>query len=274
MITTFVSNSSSERVTTATETNLEEALLLLARHSPGGEVVEATGFARYTTGVPHPFANGVLRTRLTSSNVASEVRKILEHFKAVGLPMMWFVTPSSRPADLGKHLVAQGATRGNNNPAMSVDLDALQPIIDLPAGVEIREVDSPMMMAEWARVACEGSGIPQDVGRLFTSASDAIGLGEQVSMRYFLAYQSGIPVATSNLFLAAGVAGIYCVSTLLNARRQGLGAAITLAPLLVARDLGYRIGVLQATAMGLPLYQRLGFTECCSFDTYTYNVGE
>lgn len=61
------------------------------------------------------------------------------------------------------------------------------------------------------------------------------------------------------LFNGAGVVSVYAVATLPAVRGRGIGAAITLKPLLLARDQGYRHGILFSSEMGVPVYERIGF---------------
>lgn len=63
-------------------------------------------------------------------------------------------------------------------------------------------------------------------------------------------------------FNGAGVASFYGLAVVPAARRKGIGAAITLTPLLAARDAGYHHAVLFSTDEAVPLYERLGFRDC------------
>jgi predicted acetyltransferase len=70
------------------------------------------------------------------------------------------------------------------------------------------------------------------------------------------------------LLLTLGVAGIFGVATVPEARGRGLGTAISLHALREARDMGYKVSVLLSSRMGYRIYQRLGFKEYCRLEIY------
>jgi predicted GNAT family acetyltransferase len=81
--------------------------------------------------------------------------------------------------------------------------------------------------------------------------------------------EDGKPVATSKLFCAGGVAGIYHIATLPDKRGRGYGTAMTLAAAHAGHKEGHHVGVLFATPAGYGVYRRLGFKEYCRLDVYT-----
>lgn len=76
---------------------------------------------------------------------------------------------------------------------------------------------------------------------------------------FYVGYLAGQPVAASELTIGGWVVGMYNVCTLEAYRRRGFGMALTLRPLLDAREAGHGVGVLQAAEQGVGIYERIGF---------------
>ena len=75
-------------------------------------------------------------------------------------------------------------------------------------------------------------------------------------------------MAAAALFLGAGVAGIYNVCTVPEARGRGIGGAVTGAALREAASRGLRLAVLGSSEMGYPVYRRLGFHDVSRLRSY------
>jgi GNAT superfamily N-acetyltransferase len=60
------------------------------------------------------------------------------------------------------------------------------------------------------------------------------------------------------------------VTTLPAARGRGIGSVMVMAPLLSARRHGYRVGILQSSKMGHPVYLRLGFQDFGMLSVYLW----
>jgi GNAT superfamily N-acetyltransferase len=138
-----------------------------------------------------------------------------------------------------------------------------------PPGVAIIAVEDRASFQSWIHVMRIGFGTPEAAEPDLLEVFAAVGSGPQ--MRTYLALLDDQPVVTSQVFLAAGVAGIYQVTCLPEARGRGIGTAVTLASLLDARRRGYAIAILQASDLGYPVYRRLGFREYGRLNEYQYN---
>lgn len=80
----------------------------------------------------------------------------------------------------------------------------------------------------------------------------------------------GRTVSASMGFVAAGVVGVYSVSTLPEHRRRGYAAALTRAAIGADPSLP---SVLQPSGMAEPLYRRLGYARYTSFRTWVRPAG-
>jgi len=132
---------------------------------------------------------------------------------------------------------------------------------------------SCLFLGEWARVGYEVFGALGSADTPFVGAVSRDALDDTAAARYYLAQLDGEPVASAGLTLAAGVAGVFLVAAVEAARGRGIGTAITMAPLLAARDRGYAVGVLQANEMGYPIYARMGFTEQFRYRSFYWRPG-
>jgi GNAT superfamily N-acetyltransferase len=77
----------------------------------------------------------------------------------------------------------------------------------------------------------------------------------------YLARRDGRAAACTAAFDVAGDCGIYWVGTLPEARGAGLATGLMRQALLDGRERGCTTTSLQATAMGRPVYRRLGYRE-------------
>ncbi|GAB4216900.1 MAG: GNAT family N-acetyltransferase [Roseiflexaceae bacterium] len=268
-MTTIIQELASAESVVAQEQNLYAFWSLYGR-APGRTIEDGAALLRIQTGIPVPIMNAVFRTRLEPDQVGETIGTVRDAFAAQALPFLWWCGPSDRPAGLGAQLVAQGFHGDSPLPMMAIDLETLGEEGPLPPGTTIGLVDDEATLRAWCDIISVSFGFPPEVHDDFFALETSLGIGEVPGQYRYVARQNGVPVACSTLLLAAGVAGIYTVAVEPSARRQGLGAAITLAPLYDARRQGYRIGTLQATAMGQPVYRRIGFHDIAPFDCYAW----
>jgi GNAT superfamily N-acetyltransferase len=224
--------------------------------------------------VPVAYHNCVVRANLPPRAVDDAITASLAAFRAYGVPGCWHVGPAMRPAWLGQRLLAHGFTYEWDDIGMAAVLSALNADLSTPAGISVERVRDARALATWAYVLSLGFGEGEKEANWVHETYRRIGLGDDVPWRHYLARLGGEPAATSSLFVAAGVAGIYFVSTAPAYRRRGIGAAITLAALQDARSMGYRISVLGASEMGYSVYRRLGFEEYCRIGLYEWLMPE
>src|SRR5215210_7596943 len=237
-----------------------------------GAEVRDDGRVRWAIGnSPIDYFNCVVHADLFPEEADEGIAASIERLRAHDVPGSWHVGPSMRPPDLGARLLAHGFEYGGDDIGMAVDLSALPEAVPVPADFAIERVRDEAGLAMWTATFGSGFGLRPEEVRWFGEMCRRLGF--EGPWRYYLGRLNDEPVATSTSFFAAGVAGVYCVSTIESTRRRGIGAAVTLAALREARDLGHTIGVLTSSEMGYSVYRRLGFVEYCTISLYEWRPG-
>lgn len=222
------------------------------------------------TDISFPLFNSVLRARLSPDSVDVAIEGAKARCASRNVPMLWWTGPTTRPTNLGKYLEAHGFTREEDAPGMAVDLLAMNEELQAPPGLVIEQVGDVETLKQWYQVFKAFFGFPGYLENAWVDSFASVGFDARSSLCCYIGWLSEEPVATSFLVLGAGVAGIYGVGTVPNARRQGIGTAMTLAPLRRARELGYRVGVLRSSEIGYSVYHKIGFREYCEMGLYIW----
>jgi len=220
------------------------------------------------TDVPNFFMNLVVCTQLPSDGVDDLIENALDHFRRMKIrKLSWLLQEGVEAGEIDQALLAHGLTfKESYATEMAVDLSLVPGDLPAPPGLKIIPVVDGSTLQQWIHIASIGFGIGEEFERVwYDFYADVI---FDKWFRTYLALLDGKPVGTSQLFLSEGVAGIYNVTCLPEARNKGIGSAITLAPLLEARQLGYRVGILQASQRGYNVYRRLGFEDFGNLSVY------
>jgi GNAT superfamily N-acetyltransferase len=128
----------------------------------------------------------------------------------------------------------------------------------LPSGIQLRQLAGASEAEDFWRVAKSAYtsiGFPPEVFAFYEEHAGLIADDAAA----FIAYKDGRPLATAMTIVSHGVAGIYWVATMEEARKTGLGWVVTSAAVNAGFDRGAEIASLQASPMGESLYSAMGF---------------
>ncbi len=242
----------------AADANMVTHASWVHRQVSGMTVIESPAWVLVDSGLASDTFNLVCRARMEREQAAAQVREAIDHFRMASRPFSWWVGPADQPANLGEFLTAAGLQRVEGELAMAAELSSLPPLATLP-GFRVERVRTAEQLAELARTIGATQDTPDPDVVQFYQLAAAVLLTEQSPLWFYLGYIEDVAVATAEVTVAGGVAGLYNISTLPLYRRRGFGTVMTVRPLLDAREAGYETAVLQASAEGTSIYKKVGF---------------
>ncbi len=232
-----------------------------------GELHDENGVLWFETPIKHLPYNAIIRTCI-ESNADAVIAAVVDRFNARGVQFFWLVHPSARPLDLSERLVAHGLQSVENATGMSLELAEWEHGA-LPPGVEYREVIDDGDLGDFHRLTTVYWEIPPDEAPLVAQFQREWRPRRAPGHRY-LALIDGVAVAKGYLSVAGppGVAAIYAMTTLPEARGRGVASGLTTVLISRARQLGLRRIVLHSSDMAVGVYRRVGFVERCRFTVF------
>lgn len=269
---TFPASAMDERELLArADANYFRSWSLLTAGTPGHEIVEQDGLIM-TSGEHHYAAFNVAYLWKSRRPLPERLTAIREYFARKRRPYLVRFRVGAVPG-IEKALLANGfiAATDTGMPADEADMPAMvhTEIASVPPvdGLRVVTCWDSAELALWAKTMAQGYSIPKALARSFTAPVTAGLIGYEL----YLGFVGDEPVATSGLVLNNGVAGVYMVSTVPAQRQHGYGEQVTRQAMLRGRDLGASFASLQSSAMGFPVYQRMGFRQVGAYRTYVPN---
>jgi GNAT superfamily N-acetyltransferase len=244
--------------------NLRESFRIVAGSRGEGEVRELAGVSIASANVAFQMFNAAF----LSAPVASETeftRRILlanMHFQTRGREWAWWICDDWLHARVRRRsrqlLERQGLRHSTDLPGMYVE-HLLPPRQPLPV-LDIRRVDTHSVRSAFCDIGAICFHVPHIWFREVFE-NDVV----WKNFASYVGYVDGEPVSTAAAIRGAGVTGIYNVATLPAHQRKGYGEAVMRHAIGKA---GPGPVVLQSTAAGFKLYERMGFRTVTRVSVY------
>ncbi len=252
------------------EENLRASFRVLAASRPTGVVREAPGVSIASAGVTFQMFNAAFLSAPVDGEreLDRRIATAHSHFAARHQPWSYWVCEDWLDKKARRSLAATFKRHGLHLatvlPGMVAD-KLTSPVRPLP-GLDVRPVGDRKTWAHFCQIGALCFNVPLgwfqevfDDGRVW-----------ETGFKGYVGYAMGEPVSTAGIVVAAGVVGVYNVATMPGQQKRGFGEAVMRHALALARDqYGAERSVLQATAQGFQLYQRMGYSVVTNVAVYT-----
>jgi GNAT superfamily N-acetyltransferase len=241
--------------------NMIETFTVNIGNVPGHLVRRRDGVALLASGLPVRFFNQVEieDEHATDDAVAAAVAAMRERAKPFVVFLRRGTDDRFRPLmeQLGLVLPA------DHEPLPGMALHPIPPATSpVPAEHEIRRATDDADVEVHLRTAALGFGMPEDLLRPIVPPET----WRQPDTAVYVGYTDGQPVTTGFGRRTGRTIGVYNIATIESARRHGLGAAMTERVTADGAVDGCDVAILQASPMGLPIYERLGYRTVVEYD--------
>ena len=217
----------------------------------GGEVGGTEACPFVATGLPVAFFNGVFPT----APVVEPDRLIADAIEYMAARDLHWLLWVREGVDDGLLEAGRRAGLTDAGGPTGMALPVIPRVPPLPDGLVIEVVREMSALEAFRDVGARGFEMPRE----FVAALAAESMMDDPTVAMVLGWVDGVAVSTALVGVTGTTAGIYNVATPPEHRRHGYGEALTWAAVEEGRRLGCDHSVLQASPMGMPIYERMGY---------------
>jgi len=205
---------------------------------------------------------------LDGLGITAELQQALHHFRQQEKAYCIWVSESQLSSELQVVFQELGVQEQNMEPGMLLDLNQYEPI-NSDLHTQIERVSTPAQLAEFARsIAANWSPPDQNVLRYYEQVAPVI-LNPEHGVQLLIYREKGHVVSCLEMFPSdADTVGFYSLATLEAHRGKGIASAMLLYALNLAKQSGYQQVILQASADGLRIYEKVGFRQVENYYEY------
>jgi len=239
--------------------NLVESSRLLFGLDPGAEVEEGEGWLFGAGSADNPLVSNAAFRLDDGLEPAELISRAREFFGERGRGFTLWGRSGVRD---DRELIATAEGAGLRNAYEMPEMTLTGPAAEGPLaeGAEIRRLGTAEEAREYWRIAAaayESIGFPPEVFGHYEGLERLAAPGGHAAA--FLARLDGAAVAIAMTIVSHGIAGIYWVGSLAEARGRGIGRAVTAAATNAGFELGADLASLQSSPMGEPIYRAMGY---------------
>lgn len=230
-------------------------------------VIDEDGWYRtLTPSSSWPAANEVLFSNLNAQDPDGEIDALISEYHRLGLPLTWCVYPWTRPWDLGKRLMARGATQS----VIQAFLGSTNLPLQVVNGVEIEQVDPASAEAYEAFINVMAScyRLPADEEAFRRHRYHQLSSGSEPCMRLFIARYKGAVGGCAAMVIKEDHAHFTgdCILPAFQAR--GLFVSLAAARLRVLREMGISLISGHGNDQSAFWVKGFGFKSLYSYNIY------
>ena len=132
----------------------------------------------------------------------------------------------------------------------------------------VRSVRTSTDWSIWIRAMVESFKMTPHASAGYQQFGEIIGFSEDCDFQHLLVEYEGEPAGTATVFFNSGVAGISNIGVPERFRNRGLGTALSLAALDLARAPGVRYLIGSGSPLGMQVYRKAGIQEIGAFEMW------